>query len=61
MKVGLSEKLSVHSVDEMARHGEGEDGDHRGRGLHSGPWTLPSVTCIVAVPVSMVPGESWPI
>ena len=36
--------------------GEGGEGRHRGRDPHSGPWTLPSVACIVAVPVSMVPG-----
>ena len=40
--VGHSQQLSVPGVDDMAVHGEGGDGDHRGCGLQAEPWTLPS-------------------
>ena len=53
---GRSQQLSVPSVDDVARHGEGEDGGHRGCGLQA-RGTLPLEAGIEAVGVSMVPGE----
>ncbi len=53
--VGHSQQLSVPSVDDMAVHGEGEDGRHRGYGLQA-RGELPSEAGIEAVGVSMVPG-----
>ena len=43
---------SVPSVDDVGVMGEGGEGRHHGHGLHSGPWPLPSVDCILAVVMS---------
>ena len=53
--------LNFLSFDDVGVMGDGGEGRHRGRGLHAGPWPLPSVTCIEVMAVPMVPGESWPI
>ena len=56
--VGHSQQLSVPSVDDMAVHGEGEDGGHRGCELQA-RGTLPSEAGIEAVGVSTVPGGAF--
>ena len=51
-----SQRRSVPSVDDVGVMGEVGVGRHHGRGLHSGPWPLLSVVCVVVVSVLMVPG-----